>query len=86
MQHPYAIYPPPSHMNKSTLKNSSCGTDAAIKIPGLSREYSGYPKKFEALGLISISTMYTLELTQALTTEVANYISKFSTINVPGFF
>ena len=64
-----------------TFKNSSCRPDDAIGSPGLYREYYGYPKIVDDIGLINLSTMNPLPPPQSLSTELANDVSKLFAIN-----
>ena len=76
----------PIHIPKVLLKNYSCGPDNEIERPGPSREYSGWTKIVDAIGLMKLFTMDPLEFPRALSTVVANDISKFFMINASGVF
>ena len=84
LHHPSKKCFPPIHVPKSLLKNSLCKPDTAIDGPGPSMQYSGWPKIVDALGLINLFTMDPLALPQALSTLVANNVSKLSIINAFG--
>ena len=75
-----ATYP----YSKITVENSSCGPDTEINGSGPSIKYYGWPKIVDAIGLMNLSTMDSLELPRALSTVVVNDISKLSTINASG--
>ena len=75
-----------THTPKAPFKNSSCGTDDAIDVPGPYREYAVQKNVVEDLILINISKMVPLSSPQVLPTGVDNNISNFSMNNVYGGF
>ena len=86
IQHPSEKCFPPIHKAKSSLKNTSCSPDTAIDSPGPPREYNGCPNIVDALDVMNLSTMDPLVFLQALSTVVANNVSKLSMINASGGF
>ena len=72
------------HIPKALLDISSCGVDATINGPGPSRKYAVWKNIVNALGLMNLFTMAVLALPQALSTVVANDVSKLTMINASG--
>ena len=69
---------------KSLLKNYSRGTEIAIDGTGPPREYNRWPKIVDDIGLMNLSKISPPVLPLALSTVVANDVSKLSMINVSG--
>ena len=67
-----------------TVEKCSCGPDTAIDAPGPSINYTGCSNFFDALGLMNLSTIAPLVLPRALSTVVANNVSKLYMINASG--
>ena len=84
LYHPTEKCFPPIHKARALLKKASCGPDTAIDVSGPSIEYTGRSKIVDALGLMNLSTMDPLVLPQALSTVMANNVSKLSMINTSG--
>ena len=81
--HPSEFFPP-IHIPKTLLKNSSCGTEAAIDSPDPSHEYYGWPNIVDALGFMNLSTMDPLALPRSLSTVVSRNVYNLFMINVSG--
>ena len=71
---------------KITVENSLCWTDTEINGPISSRKYVGWPNIVESISLINLSTMDQFAFPRALSTVVANDVSRLSTINLYGGF
>ena len=72
---------PPIHIPKALLKNSSCDPEIAIYGPGPYRKYTRWTKLVDAIGLTNISTINPPVFPWALSTLVANDVSKLSMSN-----
>ena len=70
--------------NERKVEKYSCVLENAIAGPGLSRDYAGWPNTVNCLGLMKLSTMSPLEFPQALSTVVANNVSKLSMMKLIG--
>ena len=86
LQLPPEKYFTPIHITKTLSRNSSCGPDTTIDGPGPSREYSGWKKIVDALGLMNLPMMDPLAFPRYLYTVADNNISKLSMINASGGF
>ena len=65
---------------KALLKNTSCGPETAIDGPVPHNEYTGRRNIVDNLGLMNLSTLDPLAFPQALSTVMANNVSKLSTV------